>query len=133
MKTTVPQRVIDKILARIVKTPDGCRNWPGATRAGGYGHVGWHDESGTHRNQSTHRALYEHFVGPVPQGLDLDHLCRNRACCNPEHLEAVTRRENLLRGETTPAKRAAVTHCPSGHEYTAENTRVDKKNRALRR
>jgi len=131
MKTTVPQRVVDRIMARIVRTPDGCWNWPGAKRAGGYGHVGWHDETKTPRNESTHRALYKHFNGEVPEGFDLDHLCRNRSCCNPEHLEAVTRRENLLRGKTTPARRAAVTHCPSGHGYTPENTRVDKKGRRI--
>lgn len=129
MTVTVPERVIARILRRIAEDDNGCWIWPGAL-AGGYGHVGW-DEATVHFNARTHRALYEHFVGPIPAGLDLDHLCRVRSCCNPKHLEPVTRQVNLLRGETTPARRAAVTHCPRDHEYTPENTRVDKKNRRI--
>ncbi|WP_414654556.1 HNH endonuclease signature motif containing protein [Intrasporangium sp.] len=66
-------------------------------------------------------------MGPIPEGLVLDHLCRNRACCNPAHLEPVTIRENILRGE--PANR---THCPHGHAYTPENTRIDNNMRSCR-
>jgi hypothetical protein len=69
-----------------------------------------------------HRLAYEVFVGPIPDGLQIDHLCRQRACCNPDHLEAVTCRVNLLRGDTITAREAATTHCPQGHEYTEANT-----------
>jgi len=69
-----------------------------------------------------HRWAYEHFVGPVPDGLDLDHLCRNRGCVNPAHLEPVTRRENLRRGhDSRPC-------CPQGHPRTPENT-YERKDR----
>lgn len=70
---------------------------------------------------SVHRASYEHLVGPIPDGLVIDHLCRNRACQNPEHLEPVTGTENTRRGVYPNRNR---THCASGHEYTAENTTI---------
>lgn len=76
------------------------------------------------RGQQAHRVAYELFVAEIPEGFDLDHLCRNRGCVNPDHLEPVTRRENLLRGETIPARNARITHCPQGHPYDAENTRI---------
>jgi len=60
--------------------------------------------------------------GPIPEGLDLDHLCRNRWCVNPEHVEPVTRRENLIRGQTTIAQNVSKTHCPAGHAYDETNT-----------
>ena len=87
---------IDRILDRIGETPDGCWIFTGALSAAGYGVVsrGGRGEG----NVFTHRATYEHFIAEIPAGLDLDHLCRVRACCNPWHLEPVTRKENVLRG-----------------------------------
>jgi hypothetical protein len=79
-----------------------------------------------------HRVTYEALVGSIPDGLDLDHLCRNRGCCNPEHLEPVTKAENLLRGEGVCAKNARKTHCSRGHEFTPENTIVRPNGRACR-
>ena len=73
---------------------------------------------------TVHRVAYEAAVGPIPEGLQLDHLCRNTLCTNPAHLEPVTCRENLLRGNTLQAANAAKTHCPYGHPYAGENLRV---------
>ena len=69
----------------------------------------------------THRLAYTLWVGPIPQGLHIDHLCRQRSCCNPAHLEPVTCRINLLRGDTFTARQAAQDHCKRGHELTGAN------------
>lgn len=74
--------------------------------------------------RSTHRVAYAVFVGQIPEGLELDHLCRVRACCRPDHLEPVTHRVNTLRGDTITAHHAAKTHCPQGHAYTPDNLYV---------
>ena len=71
-----------------------------------------------------HRLAYELVKGPISDGLQIDHLCRNRACINPDHLEAVTQRENILRGEGVAALNARKTHCPQGHAYDEENTLI---------
>jgi hypothetical protein len=65
--------------------------------------------------------MYRHLVGPIPAGLDLDHLCLNRRCCNPEHVEPVTRSENVRR-ELARRWATLPTHCKNGHEWTPENT-----------
>lgn len=105
-----------------VNKTDNCWEWIGAKTSSGYGNFLWNG-----KNVTAHRKSYEILVGNVPEELDLDHLCRNRSCVNPSHLEPVTRRENLLRGETIPAKHAKKTHCPKGHEYTEDNTYIYKK------
>jgi hypothetical protein len=100
----------------------GCWLWAGYVSRDGYGTV-----SAGKRMHKAHRMSYEAFVGPIPEGLDIDHLCRVRNCVNPEHLEPVTRQVNCLRGDTVAAKHAATTHCPQGHEYTPENTYSSKR------
>lgn len=118
MKTGRPRRPLaERLTGRVVvdfKT--GCWLWIGNTNKHGYGIVQQGGLEGGMRLRA-HRAVYELLVGPIPDGLTLDHLCRVRHCVNPAHLEPVTRGENVRRGE--PAQR---THCPLGHEYNAANT-----------
>lgn len=75
------------------------------------------------KQRKAHRVSYEHFVGPIAAGLDIDHRCRVKTCVNPVHLEAVSERENVRRWAAT------ITHCPLGHEYTPENTYLDEGRR----
>lgn len=100
--------------------PDtGCWEWTGSigrTPNSGYGKVRWDG-----RSQRAHRVIYELLVGKIPEGLQLDHLCRVRHCVNPDHLEPVTQRENILRGIGFCAINALTTHCPAGHAYAAPN------------
>ena len=105
---------------------DACWPWKFALKRSGYGYV-----SLGGNDYRAHRVAYEIVRGAIPQGLTLDHLCRNRACCNPAHLEPVSHRANVLRGESQPATNAVKTHCAHGHEYTAENTKINRWNRRV--
>lgn len=99
-------------------TPDGCWTWTGSMQENGYG--AFRIACAT----NAHRAGYEIQVGPIPDGMVLDHLCRNRACVRASHLEPVTHRENILRGDTGPGANAKKTHCQNGHELAGDNLYV---------
>lgn len=106
-----PTEHVARFWRRVVRNPeDGCWDWTGAGRADGYGRlmVGW-------KYIRAHRFAYRMLVGPIPNGLDLDHLCRNRRCVNPAHLEPVTRRENLARGIGWSGVNGRKKACYKGH------------------
>jgi hypothetical protein len=111
---------VASIKARCVITDDGCWVWQRAKNWDGYGQVR-HDGN----TRLVHRLTYRLIVGPIPDGLTLDHLCRIRACCNPEHLDPVTLKVNILRADTFQAHYAAQTHCKNNHEFTPENTYIE--------
>jgi hypothetical protein len=103
-----------------VVSENGCHIWCGYKDKKGYGRVQFKG-----RVQFAHRARYIREVGPIPEGMDLDHFaCETPACCNPAHVRPVTRRENVLRGRGITAMQAARTHCPQGHPYSGDNLRV---------
>jgi hypothetical protein len=86
----------------------------------GYGYTRYEGKS-----RRAHKLAYEELVGPVPDGLVLDHLCRVRNCVNPDHVQPVTHRINLMRGFTPARANTEKTHCVNGHEFTPENTNFD--------
>jgi HNH endonuclease len=90
-----------------------CWKWTSSINPDGYGNfwMNW-------RSAKAHRVAYELFVGPIPEGFEIDHLCRNRACVRPDHLEPVPRVLNMMRGEGNGSQ----THCPAGHPYDEQNT-----------
>jgi hypothetical protein len=109
-----------RYLAARSKAPNanGCIEWKGRTQFG-YGRAQY-----AGRQVQAHILAWEIHKGPVPEGLDLDHLCRNRRCLNPLHLEPVTLVENVMRGESPPAKNARKLQCDRGHDFDEKNTAV---------
>jgi hypothetical protein len=108
---------MDRLWNRVQKDADGCWRWTGAHIGDGYGNL-W--VAG--KSRLAHRVAYELLVGPIPAGLEIDHLCRVRDCVNPEHLEVVTGKENALRGISFAAENAVKEECVNGHPFDDVNT-----------
>lgn len=120
-------RIADKY---IPEPNSGCWLWIGAILPNGYGTI-QHEK----RTQYAHRVSYMLFKGEIPAGHDLDHLCRNRCCINPDHLEPVTRSVNLRRGigpKMLGDRNALKKHCPRGHAYEGGNLRIYNGKRQCR-
>ncbi len=110
--------VLDRLLDFALPEPNsGCWLWMGRCSPKGYGQISGTDQM----MRPAHCVAYELFKGPIPEGTEIDHLCRVRCCVNPQHLEAVTHRENVLRIQRP-------SHCPSGHLYDERNTRFFRSN-----
>lgn len=123
------KRLLNKMLVG-----DGCWLWIAATDTHGYGVI-----RSNYILMKAHRAVYEFYVGPIPSGLDLDHLCRNRSCVRPDHMEPVTRQTNIRRGAGNGGTEwdgnhynNSKTHCLSGHPFSEENTRLWRTHRICR-
>lgn len=125
MPNTNQETIYQRIAERITIDENGCWIWNGAKIPAGYGHIRIKG-----RDKYTHIVMFELTKGDIPAGLELDHLCRNRACCNPEHLEAVTHKVNINRGSRNHGKRfrkiilvngIPVPICKNGHLLTPDN------------
>jgi hypothetical protein len=110
-------------------SPSGCWEWTAVPDSSGYGTM-----TVFRKKDRAHRVSYEIFIGKIPADLEIDHLCRNRKCFNPLHLQAVSSRVNCLRGESIASKNANKTECVHGHEFSAQNTyiRIDGGGRMCR-
>lgn len=125
----------DRMLAKLVPQPDGCWHWTGVIDKAGYGRLGYNGR----RSETLQRAVYQEFVGPIPEGMAVDHRCHSehptcpggttcthRRCGNPDHLRLLTIVENGQLGKSR------VTHCPHGHAYEGRNLIVSGGRRFCR-
>lgn len=110
----------------------GCWNWTMPSKPNGYGQISeW--RNGKAYTWYAHRVMYIIFKGKIPKGLHLDHLCRNTKCVNPDHLEAVSPKENILRGVGVTAKNARKTHCKRGHKLSGKNLYLNNSKDGVQR
>jgi hypothetical protein len=115
---------LKKLWSRItIDENKGCWNWQGKPDTEGYGEVRISSQL-----YKAHVYYYQIFEGVIPEGLELDHLCRNRICVNPKHLEPVTHQVNVLRGKSPQSINALKTHCIHGHILSVENTYESSRN-----
>jgi hypothetical protein len=123
-----PAIVCDEVLQPNPLLTGPCHVYRWSKTSAGYGQI-----FVRRKNLSVHRYVWMQEVGPIPDGLVLDHMCRNRACCNVDHLRVVTQKVNTVENVIRP-EFVRPTHCPSGHEYTEENSYwySKKKNRSGR-
>lgn len=111
MLNRITPRDFERFMAKVRITPT-CWIWAGNAQPNGYGQF-WHAP----RMWLAHRWSYSAFVGEIPDGLEIDHLCRTPLCVRPTHLDPVSGKTNTLRGKTLPAANVVKTHCPQGHPY----------------
>ena len=117
---SIETRLLDKISP---EPNSGCWLWLGAMTGNRYGSIKFKQKSAP-----VHRVSYTVFKGEIPAGFEIDHLCRVKCCINPDHLEAVLHKVNLLRGKSPSANNARKTHCSHGHAFTPENTYIQPSN-----
>lgn len=115
-------RLVEKFWSKVQKTP-GCWLWTGSLSSTGYGNIPVNPPSS--KSIGVHRLSYETSIGPIPDGLEIDHLCRVRHCVRPDHLEAVTHAVNLARSNSPAGLNSRKTHCSKGHPYDGDNLRID--------
>lgn len=116
--------ILERFFSYVQREPSGCWLWIGMLNNKGYGTFYVHEYG---NKKAAHIFSYEHFVGPVPEGLELDHLCRMTRCVNYEHLEPVTHKENMHRGV-----KASRAHCAEGHPFSGDNLIIDNGTRRCR-
>ena len=115
--------IIDRkqhIKSKVEIDENGCWNWTGKIAKNGYGHITYPNKN-DRKTYLIHRITYALFKSEIPIGMTIDHLCRNRKCCNPEHLEIVTSKENTLRGNGIAGINARKTHCIKNHPLSGNN------------
>ena len=125
MELDLTEADIVRFWAKVERVSYACWEWTAGTNENGYGVFNLGERDGKQRFGKAHRIAYTLLVGPIPEGLEPDHLCENPLCCNPDHLEPVTHAVNMQRagaGRKSGALQRAKTECPQGHAYDEANT-----------